>query len=126
MKIIKLTLSFVILCSGVFAHTANAGCYSFPYSFPKYGNNGYIAKFEATTTSCPQTSGNRWAEVCVKVSGSSSSYNRCDSGYGSVHGGTAYLNLAPFARNVDYSYRLRYRKSNGSLGVGMYGSFKIP
>ena len=119
-----IALAVVLLFAGLMSQGAHASCYAFPIQYQNVGSM-LVAKFEARTTSCPQSSGDHWVEVCAKLAGSSS-YARCINGYTYTTKQPFYISLPYLQYDGSYTYRLRYRKSNGSLGVGVYGPMQTP
>lgn len=121
----KIALGLMLLFLGMVSQGAHAFCYAIPVQYQNTGGM-IVAKFEAHATSCPQSSGDHWVEVCAKLTGSSSGYHLCTSGYTYTTHHPFYIHLPYLQFNKSYTYRLRYRKTNGSLGVGVYGPMQTP
>lgn len=101
------------------SQNALAMCYTIPHT-STYLSTYYLQGFEGESTTCPQSSGSRWIEVCAKPANMpNASYSLCGSGYGIP--GQQFTSLR-FNYNQAYDYRVRYQKADGTLGVLMYGS----
>lgn len=116
--------SVFLLSIIVLSGKAMAGCYAIPFQHITNIGSASGARFEATINSCPGVNTSNYeAEICVAVEGTSN-YNSC-SGYQekpySSSPWFSYSNVRLYNAYGRYTYRLRYRKTDGSMGVGVYG-----
>lgn len=119
MMLKKIVALFAVAVLWAFSQSSFALCYTIPHT-SSYLGAYYLQGFEGESTTCPQSNGSRWIEVCAKPANMpNASYSLCGSGYGVA--GNAYTSLR-FEYNTAYDFRVRYQKTDGTLGVVSYGS----
>lgn len=119
MQLKKLLAVISVVMLWAFSQSSFALCYTIPHT-SSYQGAFYLQGFEGESTTCPQSNGSGWIEVCAKPANQpNASYSLCGSGYGIA--GYAYTSLR-FNYNTAYDFRVRYQKTDGTLDVVTYGS----